>query len=101
SAFVVHTQPAADIHRINGRAQLAQLHVIACRLAHAGLDILDIGDLRPQVKVQHAQAIQAARLTTMLHGLDQLWRTEAELGLFAPRILPVTLADTHQAYAQT
>ena len=100
-AFVVHAQTAAHVHGIQGGAQLAQFHIVAGRFAHARLDVLDVGDLRAQVEMQHAHAVQPARPAAVLHRLDQLRRTETELGLFAAGVLPVALADAHQAHPQT
>ena len=44
-AFVVHAEAAAHVHGIHRRAQATQFHVVAGRLAHAGLDVLDVGHL--------------------------------------------------------
>ena len=55
-AVVVHTQTAAYIDVIDWQAQRTQLAVVANRLAEAFTVISNVGDLRPHVKVQQANA---------------------------------------------
>ncbi len=99
-AFIIHPQAAAHIHGLHRRAQGAHLGVVTGRFAHARLDVLDIGHLGAQVKMQQLHAIQPPGGTAVLDGRHQLRRTQAELGLLAPGVLPVTLADAHQPHPQ-
>ncbi|MOA02299.1 hypothetical protein D3C78_1217450 [compost metagenome] len=89
-AFIIHAQTAAHVEALDVNAQLVQFNVETCRLAHAGSDIADIGQLRSQVEVQQLQAVETTRFAQGFHQLQHLNGCQTELGFFATARLPFT-----------
>ena len=50
--------------------------------------------------MEHAHTGQLAGVPAVRHRLDQLRRAQTEFGFLPPGVLPVALADVHQAHAQ-
>ena len=73
-AFVVHAQSAADVEYLDVGAVGAELGVVPRRLAHAELDVLDVGDLRTHVEVHHLQRRQKIRRAQTCNRVQHLAR---------------------------
>ena len=54
-AVIVHTQSAADIHKVDIKTGLAQMHIELHCLAECILDAADLRDLAPDVEVDQLQ----------------------------------------------
>ena len=98
-AFVVDAQAAAGIHEADQAAGLAQLDEIAHRLAHAGGDVAQVGDLRAHVEMQQLQAVELAGGAQALDQIQHLARRQPELGLVAAGVLPLAGAQGGQPQA--
>ena len=97
--LVIHPQPTTHVEHTDIRPLALQLGEITHRLAHAGLDILDVGNLRAHVEVHHLQAIQHAGGAQPRHYAQYLGRRQAEFGFIAAGILPLAGAYGRQAHA--
>ena len=88
-AVVVHGQTAAQVKVAHGRAFLHQAHIKARAFHDAGADIADVGDLRAQVVVQQAEAVQHVAGLELVHHVHDLGRGKAEGGALAAGVGPV------------
>ena len=88
-AVVVHGQTAAQVKVAHGRAFLHQAHIKARAFHDAGADVADVGDLRAQVVVQQAEAVQHVAGLELVHHVHDLGRGKAEGGALAAGVGPV------------
>ena len=98
-ALVVHAEAAADVDDTHRRAELPELRVVARRLAHAGLDVLDIGDLRAHVEVHHGERLEQVLGAQPLDHAQHLGRGQSELGFLAAGVLPLARPERGQPHA--
>ena len=92
AAVVVDAQAAADVEETHREAHALQFAVEAGGFDHGLLDRADVGDLRADVEVDEAEGVLHLRLGEALGDLDDLGGREAELGVLAGAVGPLTFA---------
>ena len=85
---VVDPQTASAVDEIDAVPHPAQVHVILCCLVEGGLDAAYLGNLRSDVEVNEVQAVVQPLLVERLQRLEQLRRSESELGGIAAALGP-------------
>lgn len=101
STVVVHAQAAADVDVVDRQAEVAQLAVVADGFLEAVLVVGQVGDLRPHVEVQQANALVQPGITEAFHHRQQLRCRQAELGFLATGVGPLARSQGRQAHPQT
>src|SRR5437660_3346584 len=82
-AVVIDAETAANIEISEIVTELGKFCVIPGGFAHRAFDRGDVGDLRPDVKMNQLEAMSEARFLQHLAGGNEIGRVEAELGVLA------------------
>ncbi len=90
AAVIVHAKAAADIDVGNVDTESPQLRVVPRHLLQPGLDIANVRDLGPEVKVNQLEDVEPAFLLQPVDEPHQLRRAEAELRLLATTLCPAS-----------
>ncbi len=81
-AVVINSQSAADIEKFDADAQFFHLGIDAGNFDQGGLDLVDLGDLAADVRVQQLDASKHSLLFQHPDGGDDFRHAQAELGVF-------------------
>ena len=98
-AVVADRQTAAEIEDAHASALLHEAHIHTRGLGHRLADRADVRDLRTLVVMKHAQAIEHALVTQMIHHLHELRDVQAENARITAAAAPVACALRAQAEA--
>ena len=98
---VIDSQSSAHVHVAKTRAGALQLHVHARRLHYRGLDLADVGDLAPQMKMEKLEAILHSGRLQLVERAQSFRDSQAEFRPVAARRLPPSGAPAGKLDAQS
>ena len=98
---VVHAQTAANVHKVEFKTHLGELHIELRSLAQRILDAAYLGHLTAYVEVDELQAVHHLVLLQEVERREQFARVQTELAAVAAALLPLAAAAARELDAHT